>query len=77
VRNSEMSTTRATKEQRSAGSTRRPVRPRRDFHAMDKRRMRAAELFEQGVIPAECPLTMLRGAVATVQLARSLRWRPR
>src|SRR5438270_10248137 len=29
------------------------VRPRRDFAAMEERRMRAAELFEQGVIPAE------------------------
>jgi transposase len=29
------------------------VRPRRDFQAMEERRMRAVELFEQGVIPAE------------------------
>jgi transposase len=29
------------------------VRPRRDFAAMEERRMRAAELFERGVIPAE------------------------
>src|SRR6266699_4215017 len=29
------------------------ARPRRDFAAMQERRMRAAELFEQGVIPAE------------------------
>src|SRR3979409_2225980 len=29
------------------------VRRRRDFAAMEERRMRAAELFEQGVIPAE------------------------
>jgi transposase len=29
------------------------VRPRRDFAAMQERRMRAADLFEQGVIPAE------------------------
>src|SRR5579859_5808311 len=29
------------------------VRPRRDFAALEERRMRAAELFEQGVIPAE------------------------
>jgi transposase len=41
------------KEQRSAASTRRVVRPRRDFQAMEERRMHAAELFEQGVIPAE------------------------
>src|SRR6266576_695746 len=31
----------------------RRVRPRRDFAAMEGRRMRAADLFEQGVIPAE------------------------
>src|SRR5439155_12639830 len=29
------------------------VRPRRDFAAMEERRMRAADLFEQGVRPAE------------------------
>jgi transposase len=29
------------------------VRPRRNFAAMQERRMRAADLFEQGVIPAE------------------------
>src|SRR5438128_12677550 len=29
------------------------VRSRRDFAAMEERRMRAADLFEQGVIPAE------------------------
>ena len=29
------------------------VRPRRDFAAMEERRMRAAKMFEQGVIPAE------------------------
>jgi transposase len=29
------------------------VRPRRDFAAMEERRMRAAELFERGVRPAE------------------------
>jgi transposase len=29
------------------------VRPRRDFAAMQQRRMRAADLFERGVIPAE------------------------
>jgi transposase len=29
------------------------VRPRRDFAAMQERRMRAADLFEQDVIPAE------------------------
>jgi hypothetical protein len=31
----------------------RGVRPRRDFGAPEQRRMRAADLFEQGVIPAE------------------------
>src|SRR5436190_18444468 len=31
----------------------RRVRPRRDFAAMRERRMRAVDLFEQGVIPAE------------------------
>jgi transposase len=31
----------------------RRVRPRRDFAAMEERRMRAAELFEQGIRPAE------------------------
>jgi transposase len=34
-------------------STVRRVRPRRDFAAMEERRMRAAEMFEQGVIPAD------------------------
>src|SRR6058998_2238173 len=29
------------------------VRPRRDFATMKERRMRAADLFEDGVIPAE------------------------
>src|SRR5437588_6402937 len=29
------------------------VRPRRDFAAMEQRRMQAADLFEEGVIPAE------------------------
>src|SRR5579863_3170775 len=31
----------------------RRVRQRRDFQAMEERRMRAADLFEQGVRPAE------------------------
>jgi transposase len=31
----------------------RRVRPRRDFAGMEERRMQAAELFEQGVAPAE------------------------
>src|SRR6266516_3405296 len=33
--------------------TNRRVRGRRDFQAMEVRRMRAADLFERGVIPAE------------------------
>src|SRR5260221_7937866 len=33
----------------------RRVRQRRDFAAMEERRMRAADLFEQGVRPAEIP----------------------
>lgn len=39
--------------QRASKSAVRRVRPRRDFDAMQARRMRAADLFEQGVIPAE------------------------
>src|SRR6266511_2936479 len=34
-------------------SVRTRVRPRRDFEAMEERRMRAADLFRRGVIPAE------------------------
>src|SRR5229473_5393291 len=34
-------------------STPRRVRPRRDFAAMEQRRMRAADFFERGMIPAE------------------------
>ena len=44
---------RAAVKQRVARSSSRRVRPRRDFQAMEERRMRAVELFEQGVIPAE------------------------
>src|ERR687885_3034888 len=40
-------------KQRSQRSARLRVRPRRDFAAMEQRRMQAADLFEQGVIPAE------------------------
>src|SRR5438105_15717553 len=40
-------------KQMHTSSTARRVRPRRDFDAMRERRMRAADLFEQGVIPAE------------------------
>src|SRR6266550_6759581 len=40
-------------KQRMSRSRVRHVRPRRDFAAMEERRMRAADMFEQGVIPAE------------------------
>jgi len=40
------------KHQASRSADRR-IRPRRDFGAMQARRMRAADLFEQGVMPAE------------------------
>jgi hypothetical protein len=33
------------------GASRSTVRPRRDFVAMEQRRMRAADLFEQGIFP--------------------------
>ena len=38
---------------RAARPTSRRVRPRRDFAAMEERRMQAAELFEHDVAPAE------------------------
>src|SRR5712692_2829715 len=40
-------------KQMHTSSTARRVRPRRDFVAMEERRMRAADLFEQGMTPAE------------------------
>ena len=40
-------------KQITSHSSVRHVRPRRDFSAMEERRMRAADLFEHGVIPAE------------------------
>jgi transposase len=40
-------------KQRGHPVTRQGVRPRRDFAAMQQRRMQAADLFEQGVTPAE------------------------
>ena len=40
-------------KQQTSGSIDQPVRARRDFAALHARRMRAADLFEQGVIPAE------------------------
>src|SRR5258708_13599683 len=40
-------------KQQASRSTDCRVRPRRDFAAMQERRMQAADLFEQGVIPAE------------------------
>src|SRR5215211_4142429 len=39
--------------QRTPQPTSRRVRPRRDFAAMEERRMQAAELFEHDVTPAE------------------------
>src|SRR5712691_4403530 len=49
-----MSTSRRViNRQHPARSSGRRVRPRRDFAAMEERRMRAADLFEQGVRPAE------------------------
>ena len=38
---------------RHSGPTVSRARPRRDFQAMEERRMRAADLFEQGVRPGE------------------------
>src|SRR5881398_1234935 len=40
-------------KQNTSRASERRVRPRRDFAAMRERRLRAADLFEQGVIPAE------------------------
>src|SRR6266542_2694722 len=40
-------------KQQASRSMDRRRRPRRDFAAMQERRMQAADLFEQGVIPAE------------------------
>jgi len=40
-------------KQITSQSSVRHVRPRRDFAAMEQRRLRAADLFEQGMIPAE------------------------
>src|SRR6267378_3961392 len=40
-------------KQSASRSTARHVRPRRDFAAMEERRMRAADMFEHGVTPAE------------------------
>jgi transposase len=45
--------TRVPVKQIASEPTVRRVRPRRDFAAMEERRMRAADMFEQGVIPAE------------------------
>jgi transposase len=39
--------------QKGNAATERRVRQRRDFRAMEERRMRAVDLFEQGVRPAE------------------------
>ena len=40
-------------KQRASQATVRRVRPRRDFVAVEERRMQAADLFEQDVAPAE------------------------
>src|SRR5437764_4480673 len=40
-------------KQRARRLTKRRVRGQRDHHAMEQRRMRAADLFERGLIPAE------------------------
>ena len=40
-------------KRRSERSSPQRVRPRRDFAAMEERRMQAADLFEQGITPAE------------------------
>src|SRR3981081_596581 len=40
-------------KQQASRSVDRRVRPRRDFAAMQERRMQAADMFELGVIPAE------------------------
>src|SRR5438874_105367 len=43
----------ASQAQRTGSTQRRAREPRRDFKAMEERRMRAADLFRKGVIPAE------------------------
>jgi transposase len=43
----------AASKQRRATLTHRRARPRRDFQALEQRRMRAADLFDQDVISAE------------------------
>src|SRR5258708_28533342 len=45
--------TRIPVKQNASRTSARHVRPRRDFAAMQERRMQAADMFEQGVIPAE------------------------
>src|SRR5437879_2468586 len=40
-------------KQRTSNARVSRVRPRRDFAAMEERRMRAADLFDTGVTPAE------------------------
>src|SRR6195256_5429186 len=45
--------TRIPVKQNASRTSARHVRPRRDFAAMQERRMRAADLFEQAVRPAE------------------------
>src|SRR5256885_3793531 len=48
-----MTTVPVKHESRSRSRRSRRVRPRRDFEAMEQRRMCAADLFECGIIPAE------------------------
>src|SRR5438045_5235665 len=73
-------------KQITSHSSVRHVRPRRDFAAMEERRMRAADLFEQGMIPAEIarhragalalldgsPCAARRGAAARTKRGRAL-----
>jgi transposase len=48
-----MTSRRLARQRPLSKSNSKPVRPRRDFQALEERRMRAADLFEQGVRPAE------------------------
>ena len=48
-----MTSRRLARQQPPSKTNFKPVRPRRDFQALEERRMRAVDLFEQGVRPAE------------------------
>src|SRR5262252_637341 len=48
-----MTSRRLARQQPLSQSSSKRVRPRRDFQALEERRMRAVDLFEQGVRPAE------------------------